>query len=206
MAKLKLTYFNVHGGRGEPARLAMIIGGIAFDDHRIEFSELATFRSKLPLKQVPVLEIDGKVITQCNAINRYVAKLADLYPVDAFEAMLCDEILEAHEDITDHLVATFGLQGEALQSAREKLVSGPITDYLKWTENKLIDQGGQYFADGRLTIADLKVFVWINALCSGHLDHIPVSIVNDVAPRLLEHRKMVADVPAVRSYYASVVG
>lgn len=204
MAKLKLTYFNVHGGRAEPARLAMIIGGIAFEDHRIDFSELATLRSKLPLKQVPVLEIDGKVITQCNAINRYVAKLANLYPLDAYQAMLCDEILEAHEDITDHLVATFRLQGEALQAAREKLVSGPITDYLKWTENKLVDQGGQYFADGRLTIADLKVFVWINALCSGHLDHIPVALVEDVAPRLLKHRQMVASVPAIQSYYASV--
>ena len=29
MAKLKLTYFDFHGGRGEPARLALSIGGIA---------------------------------------------------------------------------------------------------------------------------------------------------------------------------------
>ena len=32
MAKLKLTYFDFHGGRGEPARLALAIGGIAFED------------------------------------------------------------------------------------------------------------------------------------------------------------------------------
>ncbi len=35
MAKLKLTYFDFDGGRGEPARLALHIGGIAFEDHRI---------------------------------------------------------------------------------------------------------------------------------------------------------------------------
>ena len=34
MAKLKLTYFDFHGGRGEPARLALSIGGIAFEDDR----------------------------------------------------------------------------------------------------------------------------------------------------------------------------
>ena len=35
MAKLKLTYFDFDGGRGEPARLALHIGGIEFEDHRI---------------------------------------------------------------------------------------------------------------------------------------------------------------------------
>ena len=35
MAKLKLTYFDFHGGRGEPARLALSIGGIAFEDDRV---------------------------------------------------------------------------------------------------------------------------------------------------------------------------
>jgi len=31
MSKLKLTYFDFHGGRGEPARLALSIGEIPFD-------------------------------------------------------------------------------------------------------------------------------------------------------------------------------
>ena len=30
MPKLKLTYFDFHGGRGEPARLALSMGGIPF--------------------------------------------------------------------------------------------------------------------------------------------------------------------------------
>jgi hypothetical protein len=31
MAKLKLTYFDFHGGRGEPARLALSIGELPFE-------------------------------------------------------------------------------------------------------------------------------------------------------------------------------
>ena len=31
MPKLKLTYFDFHGGRGEPAKLALSIGGIPFE-------------------------------------------------------------------------------------------------------------------------------------------------------------------------------
>jgi hypothetical protein len=31
MPKLKLTYFDFHGGRGKPARLALSIGGISLN-------------------------------------------------------------------------------------------------------------------------------------------------------------------------------
>jgi len=39
MAKLKLTYFDFHGGRGEPARIALSIGGIEFEDDRVPLSD-----------------------------------------------------------------------------------------------------------------------------------------------------------------------
>jgi hypothetical protein len=39
MPKLVLTYFDFDGGRGEPARLALTIGGIAFEDRRIPGKE-----------------------------------------------------------------------------------------------------------------------------------------------------------------------
>jgi hypothetical protein len=37
MPKLTLTYFDFDGGRGEPARLALSIAGIAFEDRRVTF-------------------------------------------------------------------------------------------------------------------------------------------------------------------------
>jgi hypothetical protein len=39
MPKLKLTYFDFHGGHGEPARLALSIGGIPFEDDRVPPSD-----------------------------------------------------------------------------------------------------------------------------------------------------------------------
>ena len=35
MPKLKLIYFDFHGGRGEPARLALSMRGIPFEDDRV---------------------------------------------------------------------------------------------------------------------------------------------------------------------------
>ena len=44
MDKLKLTYFDVSGGRAEPARLALHIGGIPFEDKRFAFGDFAEVR------------------------------------------------------------------------------------------------------------------------------------------------------------------
>ena len=70
MAKLKLTYFDFHGGRGEPARLAMSIGGVAFDDDRVQLSDWERRKADTPFGALPVLEVDGQVVAQSNAINR----------------------------------------------------------------------------------------------------------------------------------------
>ena len=59
MTQLKLTYFDFHGGRGEPTRLALHIGGIAFEDHRFPGATFPEVRKTAPLGQVPVLEVDG---------------------------------------------------------------------------------------------------------------------------------------------------
>ena len=97
MAKLKLTYFDFDGGRGEPARLALHIGGVAFEDHRIAGKDWPAFRDKTPFFAMPTLEVDGKIVSQSNSINRYVGKLAGLYPKDDWQALLCDEVMDAAE-------------------------------------------------------------------------------------------------------------
>lgn len=202
MTQLKLTYFNFHGGRGEPARLAMHIGGIAFDDHRFAGADFAEIRKSTPLGQVPVLHVDGVAVTQSDAITRYVGKLAGLYPADALQALLCDEVMDAVEDANVQLGNTFGLTGDALKEARTKLVEGPLAKYLEWLQEQLQAHGGTYFADGRLTIADLKVFVFLRGLMSGHLDHVPTDLVEHRAPQLAAFVQRIAQTPAIAEYYA----
>ncbi|MEJ2417378.1 MAG: glutathione S-transferase family protein [Exilibacterium sp.] len=203
MAALKLIYFDIPGGRAEPARLAFKLGSIEFEDFRFPFSDFPEIRKKTPLNQVPVLEVDGKAVTQSNGICRYAARLANLYPEDVYTALLCDEIMEATEDVTHKLVATFGLEGDALLTARNELVTGPIIRLLRWAESKLSDGGGEFFIENRLTIADLKIVVWVNSLCQGNLDHIPTSLVQDTAPKLMEHRERILNIPEIKKHYQS---
>ena len=67
---LKLTYFDFHGGRGEPARLALSMGGIPFEDDRVPPSDWERRKPDTPFGALPVLERDGQILAQSNAINR----------------------------------------------------------------------------------------------------------------------------------------
>lgn len=203
MDTLKLTYFDFPGGRAEPARLALHLGGIAFEDHRFPFADFAEVRKTTPLRQVPTLHINGVQVTQSDAITRYAGRLAGLYPEDALQALLCDEVLGALEDINVKLGATFGLTGDALESARQALVSGPLPLYLKWLEQQLEQHGGEYLVDQRLTVADLKAFVVLRWLVSGKLDHIPADLLDAQAPKLTAYLQRIAATPAITEYYAS---
>ncbi|MDR3369475.1 glutathione S-transferase family protein [Rhodoferax sp.] len=202
MSQLKLTYFDTHGGRAEPIRLALHLGGVAFEDHRFGFAEFAEVRKTTPFSQVPTLQVDGVQVTQCDAILRYAGKLANLYPADAFQALLCDEVMYVVEEASVKLGPSFRLTGEAQKEARLALVNGSMPVYLAWLQNQLLAHGGEYFADNRLTVADLKVFVDVRFLNSGRLDHVPTDLVEKVAPLLNTHMQRIAQNPAVLAYYA----
>lgn len=206
MSQLKLTYFDFNGGRAEPARLALHIGGIAFEDYRFSFAEFPEVRKSTPFGQVPTLEIDGVLVTQSDAITRYVGKLTGLYPTDPYQALLCDEVLGAIEDLNSKLTPSFGLTGDAMLAARTAYVEGPLKTYLAWMQTQLLAHGGQFFADNRLTVADLKAFSYVRGLASGRLDHVPADIVQQVAPVVQAHMVRIGETPAIAQYYASKAG
>ncbi len=203
MTDYKLTYFDFDGGRAEAVRIALHHGGIAFEDDRISFPEFAEMRTTTRFNSVPTMEIDGTVVTQTNAMLRYVGKQVGLYPEDDLQAFYCDEPMEAIEDLLHRIVTTFGLEGDELKAAREELAAGWITTFLKGFDELLARGGGEYFADKRLTVADLKVFVQMRSLANGTLDHVPTDIVERVAPALAEHRDRIATDPIVTAYYAT---
>jgi glutathione S-transferase len=203
MSDYKLTYFDFNGGRGEPIRIAFHAAGIELEDNRISFPEFSEMRRSARFNSVPVLYIDGAEVTQSNAISRYVGKLAGLYPEGSLQALYCDEVLGAVEDLNHYVVRTFGLKGEELQKAREQLADGWLSTYLKGFDKLLTRGGGEFFADGQLTIADLKVFVQVSSVTSGNLEHIPADLVQRLTPSLMEHQQRVKNHPTVAAYYNS---
>lgn len=203
MPALKLLYFDIDGGRGETARIALSIGGIEFQDERISFDQWPARKPKTPFESIPVLEVDGEMVAQSNGINRYVGKLAGLYPSDALQAAFCDEAMDAIEEIAVMVRPTFSMTDEAeKKAAREALVQGPLSRMLGFLAARLKARGGQWYADGRLTVADIRVFLSLRHLQSGVLDYIPSDLATRVAPALNEHFERVRDHAGVKTYYA----
>lgn len=204
MPHLKLRYFDIDGGRGETARLAMSIGKVPFEDERFQSGDWPAIRATTPFLQAPVLEIDGQALTQCNTINRYTGKLAGLYPDDPLQAAYCDEVMDAIEDITVKVGRTLFIQDpEEKRRLREELAAGPIPLYVTRVGEMLARGGGDYFADRRLTVADLKAFVWIRHLRSGNLEHVPGDFPDRLAPNLVTHCQRIEAHPGVRAWYAA---
>lgn len=202
MPQLQLNYFDMHGGRAEPTRLALHIGGVAFEDNRFAFPAFAEFRKTTPFGQVPTLHVDNTQFTQSDSILRYAGKLAGLYPADPLQALYCDEVMYVVEEAGVRLSPSFRMSGEEQKTARLALVNGSMPVYLGWLAQRLQAQGGEYFADGRLTVADLKVFVDVRALNSGRFDHVPTDLVERVAPALNAHMRRVGETAAIQAYYA----
>ena len=107
------------------------------------------------------------------------------------------------EDLLHQIVRTFGLEGDELKAAREKLVNGWLSVFIKGLAEILQRAGGKYFADNRLTVADLKVYVQIRSLRAGTLDHVPTDLVDKLAPSLVQHEERVGNDPIVTAYYAA---
>jgi glutathione S-transferase len=98
---------------------------------------------------------------------------------------------------------TMSIKDEAeKKAAREALADGPIALYLERLQAILEARGGEYFADDRLTVADLKVMVWVRGLRAGILDYVPSDLPDKLAPKLVEHLDRVLAHPKVAEYYA----
>lgn len=196
--KLKLTYFDFEG-RGEPARLIMTMGQLEFEDERIAIDHWQQHKPSMPLGVVPVLTVDDRQVTQSNSINRYLGKLAGLYPEDTLQALLCDEVMDAVDDVIAKILPSFEMEEAEKKLAREEWLEGPLTQHLTWLDKQLQTAGGRYFADHSLTIADLKVMVWIKSLKTGSVDYIPADCVEQRAPRILTHYRAISRHPALEN-------
>jgi glutathione S-transferase len=203
LPKLKLSYFDFDGGRGETIRLALSIGKIPFEDDRLSREGFMEMKNTLPYGALPVLFIDGKPLAQSNAICRYVGKLTDMYPSNPWQAALCDEILDTVEEVTMHIGATMALGDEDKKVRRQKLTAEVLPPLLKGLESRLQTSGNSFMVNDRLSVADLKTFDLVNWLSSGMLDHIAKDYVATTTPALAKLSENVKNHQGIQAYYAA---
>ncbi len=188
--KITLYYFKIPFWRAEVTRLSLYMGNIPFEDYRIEGDDYDKFKQTgelpnkkiAPFKQLPVLDVDGKIFAQTGAIARFCGKLSGLYPKnDDYNAALIDQIIEGAQDI-NYLVTLSGRDKdtERKKIARNILATRHLPKWFQFLEN-LLKQNTKsiYFVDNDLTIADLAIWRLLGWLKSGMLDGVPTNILDE---------------------------
>jgi glutathione S-transferase len=202
MPKLTLVYFDVKGS-AEPIRLALRLGGVPFEDRRILPDEFMDIKPGLPFGQLPILEVDGEVLPQSAAILRFVGRLTGHYPTSPLLAARCDAVMDGMVDIQQAIRPCIYEQSPARRyKMLDELREATLPLWLGHFEKLLNEAGGQYFVDGRLTIADLAVFGRVDFLKQGVLNGVPSSIL-DQFPLLNDHHDRIRSLPDVASSYTS---
>ena len=214
--EIKLYYFKIPFWRAEVTRLALFIGDVPFKDYRVEGKEIDNLKETgllpnnqiAPFKQLPVLDVDGKIIAQTGAIARFCGKLSGLYPKDNdFKAAEIDQIIEAAQDI-NYLVTLSGRdkEKERLALARKILATKHLPKWFQFLENLLKKNNESYFFVGnKISIADLAIWRLLGWLSSGLLDGVPTNILEPYK-KLNKLREEVYKHPKVNEWMLKTYG
>ncbi|XP_022109993.1 S-crystallin 4-like [Acanthaster planci] len=199
MARYVLHYFKFHG-RAEAIRLAFKLAGVDYQEKYIQWpTEWEQNKRRYPTQQLPVLEVDGKMIGQSKAILRYVGREFGLYGNTSLEAAHIDQVIDTVDDswavVNDLYVGT---KEEQTASTRKFLTE--VTPLVYATLDRLLDleQAGEYFVGNSITIADLFFFTtvdFVNFVSKGS---------NSLKkfPKLMAVKGRVADNPKVAAWLA----
>jgi len=172
---MKLVYFNVKG-LGETSRILLTLAGAEFEDYRypLQVVDLASYKfiktefdrdkanGKLVKSQgkVPYLEVDGQVISQSKAIERYISRRFNLLGDDEISAARIDSIGEGIRDIKD----LYFKEKRNPDGDLEKWFSEVLPDKLNSLENLLDDETlftSDHAVGGKLSYADVLLYSFL---------------------------------------------
>lgn len=159
-------YFDFFSrGRGQVLRLLFEDAGIAYTDTRYTFSEFPSHKTQAlgsmnPLKAVPVVELNGKILVQSYPTLRFLARTLGAYDGTTSEEMyVVDQICDLGIDWRTLFVnAALGENAE-VEYAKHVGEEGERGRYVKAVEEHLAASGeGPFVLGERVTYADLVIY------------------------------------------------
>ena len=184
---IKIYYSHTPFWRAEVLRVSLFIKDIPFEDIRVSREEFVHLiktgflpnGKKAPFHQLPVIEVDGKIIGQTGAIARYCGKASNLYADDNLKAAKIDQIIDAASDITNLVSPTIREKDlDKKMEDRKLLVNKLLPRWFRYLENLLSEDESTWFVE-KMSIADLAIWRLLGWLTSGIIDGIPTSIIDD---------------------------
>merc|ERR1712194_93455 len=213
MSLPKLSYFNIEG-LAESVRLTFKVAGLPFEDNRFSFEEWAELKLKMPNRQVPVLEMNGKTLTQSGAMIRYLGVQNGMYPTDPEGIYACEQVMGLVDDLKKTYMSTvymgmkpemFGMEnmskediGVLVKRLREECTKESMPLVIKNIQENVMESG--IMKTGKVSVSDIYVFTAMRQLKKGHLDHIPVTVFDEFKGISEFYDKMM-EVDAIKNHY-----
>eukprot|EP00117_Sycon_ciliatum_P042244 scpid82425/ scgid30752/ Hematopoietic prostaglandin D synthase; GST class-sigma; Glutathione S-transferase; Glutathione-dependent PGD synthase; Glutathione-requiring prostaglandin D synthase; Prostaglandin-H2 D-isomerase len=169
MPTYKLTYFDATG-RAELSRRMFKLAGVEFEDVRVSKDEWPKLKAGMPLKVMPVMEVDGQLIVQSGCIERYVAEKTGLNGGESPAARLQVDII--HTTAMEYILLPMPMFGEKDEAKKAELRREFLEDKLpvcmdfltKELEQAKQDFGSDEFFVGKVTMADIAVSLLLEVL------------------------------------------
>ncbi|XP_048767140.1 glutathione S-transferase-like isoform X2 [Ostrea edulis] len=164
MPKYKLTYFDLRG-RAEPIRLLFAVAGVPFEDERIEREQWSAIKHKVPGNALPILSVDGFLVTQSTAIIRHLARIFGLDGETLSLKVKVDEIVEYLLEMKNKMAEmpmmsddsrTQEKAMEIMKSFKELMMKA--CTFIEAQIQKNMKQGNGFAVGNRLTVADIMIF------------------------------------------------
>ena len=210
---IKIYYSHLPFWRAEVLRVSLFIKDIPFEDVRISREEFINLiktgflpnGKRSPFHQLPVIEVEDKIIGQTGAIARYCGKVSNLYSDDKLKAAKIDQIIDAATDITNVVSPTIREKDqEKKMEDRKVLVNKLLPRWFKYLEDLLSEDESTWFVE-KMTIADIAMWRLLGWLTSGIIDGIPTSVVDDF-PKLKNIHHQVHTHPKVQEWMLKTYG
>jgi len=175
---MKLTYFN---GRGlaETSRVLLAIGGEKYEDFRypitvIDWSIFKMIRDEFDndkkegklwksMDKVPFLEVEGMVLYQSKAIERYLANKYKLMGNNLLESAFIDSICETIRDFKDGYQKVKSSSPESNECEMQVFFEQTLPNQLTSLNNIIMSrQLLSPFVNGKnLSLADIVIFLFL---------------------------------------------
>ncbi|CAI4229822.1 unnamed protein product [Auanema sp. JU1783] len=203
MVHYKLTYFSIRG-LAETVRQLFHLAGVPFEDQRVTMEEFQALKKTLPFEQLPVLEVDGQVICQTNAILRYLAKQFGFYGKTDYEQAIVDSLADQYKDFSSEIRQySYSVRGfipataEELEKMKQEIYVPAREKYLRFLTNFLKKSSTGFLAGGELTYADVLIAEQVATMRENWPDF------SDDHPEIIAHEKKVHDIPNLKKWIAT---
>eukprot|EP00105_Crassostrea_gigas_P003837 XP_011416826.1 PREDICTED: S-crystallin SL11 isoform X1 [Crassostrea gigas] len=160
MPAYKLMNFDTKG-RAEVIRLAFVVAGQSFEDKRFPMEEWQTVKPTIPQKQLPCLQVDGRLIPQSGAIMRYVAREFGLYGDNNDENTRVDVIIGTAEDFLKSAIAIHYEKDETKKAELKKdLEENKLPQFFSLLEDILKENndGDGFIVGKKISLADIMIY------------------------------------------------